>query len=145
MTMRALGKFASVILLSGGLLVSACATPYGPSSGSMTGGYSETMLQKDRYNVSFTGNAFITHEQAMNYLLYRCAEITLDNGFDYFVIVSSESNPSYSIMGDSATVTKPNLDVTIQLRRGAAPSDNANAYDARELETNLAAKIERRS
>ena len=142
MPTTARGKFASVALLTSALLVAACATPYGPSSGSFTGGYSESKLQKDRYNVSFEGNAWISEEQAMNYLLYRCAEITLDNGFDYFIIVSEESNTSYSTMGKGA-VPHPNLEVMIQLRNGPPPSGNPDAYDARELKQNLEAKIAR--
>jgi hypothetical protein len=146
--MKALCRCGAAFFLSGCLLVSACATTYGPASGSMRGGYSESMLQRDRYNVSFQGNGFITREQAMNYLLYRCAEITRDNGFDYFVIVGGESNPTYSILGSgsgASTLTKPNVNVTIQLRKGTAPAGNPNAYDARELMNNLQAKIERRT
>lgn len=48
--------------------------------------------------VSFKGNGFTGRQKVENYLLYRCAEVTLNDGFDYFVLASEdiESKHEYS-------------------------------------------------
>ena len=135
--MKTTMRVGRALLLSGALLASACATPYGPASESLKGGYSDYMLQNDRFNVSFVGNAYISEEQAIDYLLYRCAEITRKHGFDYFVVVAEEG-----IATAKGALTK-RLRVTIELRKGQRPADNPDAYGAQELMRNLQAKIER--
>ena len=40
-----------------------------------------------RWQVSFAGNSLTDLETVQTYLLYRSAELTLQQGFDYFVIV----------------------------------------------------------
>jgi len=49
-------------------------------------GYSEQKLESNRYRVWFAGNSKTPRETVENYVLYRAAEITLDNGYDYFVM-----------------------------------------------------------
>jgi hypothetical protein len=69
-------------------LLTACAggpTPYQPISKDV-GGYSETKLESNRVRVAFAGNTLTDRETVENYLLYRSAETTLANGFDYFIV-----------------------------------------------------------
>lgn len=136
--MRLTSLFIVVLLAAG-----CAATPYGPVSESWMGGYSDSKLQRNTYNVSFTGNAWLSQEQARNYLYYRCAEITVREGFDYFVIISGESATSYSEMGRMSAVPKPNLTATIRLAKGRPPASNPDAFDARELMRNLEPQIHR--
>lgn len=72
-----------------GFILSGCATGYQKQG--WTGGYNESQLQKDMFRVSFKGNAFVNQEKVEDYLLLRCAEITIDNGFDYFVILDQDN------------------------------------------------------
>jgi len=77
------------------LLTSACttrSTPYQPlhSSTGITGGYSEQRIDADHFRVSFAGNRLTSRERVESYLLYRAAELTLQNGFDYFEIEDRE-------------------------------------------------------
>jgi hypothetical protein len=51
------------------------------------GGYSETRLAEDRYQVIFSGNSLTSRDRVEGYLLYRAAELTVQNGYDWFVIV----------------------------------------------------------
>ncbi|HEV2613215.1 MAG TPA: hypothetical protein VGV92_00730 [Gammaproteobacteria bacterium] len=68
--------------------LSACATLYQPASS--TGfGYSETQIDHNTIRVNFNGNGDTTKSTVENYALYRCAETTLNHGYDYFVIVSN--------------------------------------------------------
>ncbi|HUI31804.1 MAG TPA: hypothetical protein VLX91_16465 [Candidatus Acidoferrales bacterium] len=122
------------------LFFAGCAaTRYGPASGSAFG-YRESKIQRDMYNVSFKGNGFTSPTTAMNYFLYRCAEITVRDGYDYFIIAEGESNPELVLAGRS-TLTKPQYTGTIKLYKGEKPADDPNAYDAKELMENLEPQI----
>ena len=67
-----------------------CVTPYGKSG--MRGGYSDQRLGEDVIRVHFKGNGYTTHEKVTTYLFYRCAEVTLKNGYDYFEILDKNSD-----------------------------------------------------
>ena len=56
----------------------------------MMGGYSEEKILSNMYKVEFEGNQHSKPEMVQNYLMYRCAELTKENGFEYFAIVSEE-------------------------------------------------------
>jgi len=85
-------------LLSAGIallvLLSGCASAYQPQS--FTGGYSETQLGENIFQVSFRGNGYTRPERAADFSLLRSAELTLEKGFRYFVIVESEKDSKVS-------------------------------------------------
>src|SRR5262249_18471743 len=68
------------------LLAAACATRYPPRR-TFGDGYSEQRLGTDIWMVSFDASAFTPRERMDAYLLWRCAEITIDNRASYFGIV----------------------------------------------------------
>ncbi|MEM7044960.1 MAG: hypothetical protein AAF543_19305 [Pseudomonadota bacterium] len=76
------------------LLLSACAveTPYQAGEGGY--GYSEQRIEENRYRVIFEGNPSTPRETVQNYLLYRSAELTVQNGFDYFTVVDQDTERS---------------------------------------------------
>src|SRR3989338_8992498 len=74
--------FLSLLVIS---LSSGCATGYHKQG--LTGGYDESRLKADIFRVTYKGNAFISQEKVQDYLLLRCAELTIDNGFSYFIIL----------------------------------------------------------
>ena len=82
--MRKLALFA---LAAAALTLTACATatPYQAAVDSSRG-YSEQRLESNRFRVSFSGNSLTRLETVENYLLYRAAELTKENGYDYFVV-----------------------------------------------------------
>lgn len=64
------------------------ATPYKPFG--FIGGYSETRLSDDSYRVRYrTGTAGL--KELSGYVLFRSAELTLLNGYDFFVIGCRDS------------------------------------------------------
>ena len=75
-------------------LVSACATPtpYAPadltSSRSYRPGYSEVKLEEARYRLTFAGNDLTSRDTVETYLLYRAAELTTQDGYDWFEVVT---------------------------------------------------------
>jgi hypothetical protein len=86
--------FAAALLLSAGLAACATPTPYQPfvKSGSTTGGYSDVRVEPNRYRVSFSGNSLTSRETVEGYLLYRAAELTAQNGYDWFSVVDRNTD-----------------------------------------------------
>ena len=69
------------------ILAVACATRYKPK-GAFGDGYSEQRVGTDVWMVTFDASAFTPRERMDAYLLWRCAEITLDHRATYFGIVN---------------------------------------------------------
>ena len=92
-----------VVLLS--VLMAACSssTTYQPAEKRGAYGYTETALGKDRYRVTFTGNTVTDKETVNDYALLRAAELTLQEGYDWFQLVNrdteSKSRSSSTISG----------------------------------------------
>ena len=71
------------------------ATPYQPYVGEgargVHGGYSQERLGPDSFRVRFHGNELTSRERVEAYLLYRTAELTLQQGFDWFNTIASHT------------------------------------------------------
>ncbi len=124
-------RAASIVMVA--VALSGCATTYHAKS--FTGGYSETRLREDVFQVSFSGNASTSRERAADFSLLRSAELTLENGFRYFVVVDSEK---YSKLG---THTTPSTSYTT----GSAYSTGSYAHGSATTttyggQTNLTSK-----
>lgn len=80
-------------IIAAGLVLAACttATPYQPyraeSAGGVHGGYSDQQLAPDRYLVRFHGNDLTSRDRVEGYMLYRAAEVTLQRGYGWFLMV----------------------------------------------------------
>lgn len=98
--------FKKILPIALVLTLSACATPY--QSIGITRGYSEMQLSDDTYKVSFRGNGFSSHEYVQNSLLHRCAELTKNNGYKYFVILGSDEDKKDSQFSTPTTVSTQN-------------------------------------
>ncbi len=151
------------------VFLNACATPTPYQAGSdATPGYRDLKLQESRYRVSFNGNSVTPRETVEIYLLYRAAELTLSNGMDYFIVQDQDTDQKssytssgpmmaagmgtrrrgfpYYAMGWGSTVSEENryeAIAYITMKKGKAPGDNSNAYDAHEVQKNLEEKIQR--
>lgn len=149
------------LMLVAALALAACGTPtpYAPAVDGL--GYAEQPLESDRYRVSFAGNSLTPRETVENYLLYRAAEVTLEQGYDHFIVVEKDTERSttyyttvtpvgapygyyghryrhYPGVGGVATARARPRDryhayANILLRMGEKPADNPEAYDARDL------------
>jgi len=94
-----------LMVAAAALLVSACATStaYAPAGfNGQRGGYAEQRLESDRFRVSFAGNSVTSREQVEMGLLLRAAEITAENGYDWFSTVerATDRDVTYSSFGD---------------------------------------------
>jgi hypothetical protein len=106
-------RFFSLAALSGTLLLSGCLGPTPYQLKQFNGGYQERAVAADRWYVEFFGNGHTSRDTVFAYWIYRCAEVTQQKGFDYFVIVARTPQAS------------PAADVDI--RYGSADADGDDA------------------
>jgi hypothetical protein len=158
----------SIILILLLLNTGGCSFGYQPLG--LRGGYSETELDDStivvRYNAPsgfLQYSAEFTQEQHIQFfVLYRCAELTVLKGHDYFVVIDSTipiqvansyghaiSHRVVHVVSAGAVVgaigrgfpqsrNVPTVDtdmqeITIRMFNGEKPATNPLAYDAREL------------
>ncbi len=158
-----------LVLLLPAIAGCASPTPYAPLSDRY--GYKDSIIESHRYRVSFSGNSSTDRETVETYLLYRAAELTLEKGADYFVVVERDVektdrylNYSYAPFGYSyygyrggyyfrhRVYAGPDESVPISRYEAIAEivvggpelSDNkADVYMAKEVIENLGPKIVR--
>ena len=158
-------KFAAVCIA---LILSACATPYGKYG--LLGGFTDAQIDENTFSISVDTNGFTSQQTTSMQALYRAAELTAKNGFDYFFIVngannstsmamampgSSMSNTTINAYGSTAyartTTTStpttvmplvfPNSTLIIKSFKGTKPEGATNAYDARTVMKYLGPQI----
>jgi hypothetical protein len=122
----------------------SCATTYQETG--FTGGFSETQLASNVFKVNFKGNAFVHKDKAADFALLRSAELTLDNGFNYFIIhdsVDSTNLSAYSTNSNSDSQTyiynKPASDVTIECFVDE-PETNVMVFEAEFVKRSIRSK-----
>lgn len=145
------------------LILGACAkpTPYQPAFNGY--GFSEQRIEDNRFRINFHGNSVTPQQVVEDYMLYRAAEITRANGYDYFEIADKETDkdtrylttytdpfppyygwydgrrfyryapPSAFQTGMSRPIVQYTVSANIVLYRGKKPADNVEAYDARDV------------
>lgn len=94
---RSFGRKALVAALATStLLVAGCATEtrYRPATGQgfYRTGYSDRQVEPNRFLVSFAGNSVTSRDTVERYLFFRAAEVTLQQGYDYFVMADRDTN-----------------------------------------------------
>ncbi len=88
------------------LMLAGCATPY--QQGGFRGGVVATPIAGDMYRVSARGNGFTDPARIEDFVLLRAAETALDQGFDYFIVLSQEDrtrNLQFTTPGSATTQT----------------------------------------
>lgn len=158
-------KFATIIFT---IILTACATPYGKYG--LLGGFNDSRIDENTFSISVDTNGFTSQQTTSMQALYRAAELTVENGFDFFVIVNSGNNPSSMAMAMPSTSTSnttinsygstayartttthapttvmpivfPNSTIVIKSFKGKKPEDMSNAYDARSVMKFLAPQL----
>lgn len=101
--MKSIRKTPVLLALAGALALGACAstaTPYQPAGyNGVRGGYSDQRLEQNRYLVSFSGNSVTSRDQVEMYMLLRAAELTAENGYDWFQTVERATERDTSFIG----------------------------------------------
>jgi hypothetical protein len=148
------GRWALVVILA---TAAGCwrATPYGSSS-ILWGGYEDSQVGAGTFQVTFYGNRFADRLRVETYLQYRCAEVVLAAGYDYFVVLraATEVLTPYGRSSVGAAIDGIAQDAVpqryvhgpdpeyialaeVQGFRGSKPANNPAAFDAREVIRNL--------
>lgn len=179
------------VLLAGAatLALAACATatPYQPAGfNGQRGGYAEQRIEENRFRVGFAGNSVTSRETVETYLLFRAAELTVQNGYDWFAATDRDTDrdvryvstgdpwgPRYGYSGfwgprwrywgprgrwspwgpwgglrdpfyddfDVREIDRFEASAEIVMGRGPKPGGDPNAFDAREVMSNLGPRI----
>ncbi|WP_084421140.1 CC0125/CC1285 family lipoprotein [Henriciella litoralis] len=84
--------------------MTACATakPYGPATSSTAQGYFVQPIETNRYRVTYTA---LSPDEARRYALRRAAEVTLQNGGDWFRVVNGYTDASDANNGPRSSVS----------------------------------------
>lgn len=84
-------RLLSVVAIAA--LAAACAsvTPYQPAGKSGLG-YTDQQLESGKHRITFQGNSSTDRASAEDAVLYRAAEVTLANGGDHFILVTSTAD-----------------------------------------------------
>lgn len=85
-----------VIALAMLVTLSGCATQYVPQGewgGIEHGGYDDVRVNGHTAIIKFQGNSRTSPQTIHAYMLRRSAEVTMENGYQYFTILSTSSSP----------------------------------------------------
>lgn len=74
--------------------------------GFRTGGYVDTRINGNTAVVYYDGTRYDSPQEVKRYLLFRCAQVTINNGYDYFIITSS-SMSRYNIQVHTKETSVP--------------------------------------
>ncbi len=76
------------------LLASTAYVEQGDFGGIPHGGYQNVTINANTAMVTFRGDSGDSPDKIKKYLLYRCAEVAMEYGYDYFVVVSTSLSPT---------------------------------------------------
>lgn len=84
--------------------MTACTStqPYGPADSSSAQGYLVQPIENNRYRVSYTA---LDPQQARQYALRRAAEVTIENGGEWFRVVRSFTDTERRGSGGGSSVS----------------------------------------
>lgn len=147
-------RTAILAALASPLILAACQSTPNPYPNP---GFYETRIEQDRYRLVYRAAPKMPRDRADDFALLRAAEMTLQNGYDWFRITSREtsviqpSGPVISLGTGSASYGRsssvgvgvgtsfqlgggptPLLTLDLQMGKGARPDDRS-AYDARDV------------
>jgi hypothetical protein len=137
--MRRIGLIAAILILSG------CATDYQRQGPTFLGwwdgyGYSSTQIDTNVFQVTFKGNAYTESDRANNFALLRSAELTLENGYEYFVIIDAQK---YSKNSSDTTPTTSTTNIRTNTIMCFKEKPEEFSYNARFIEKSLKKKYQR--
>jgi len=162
-----------LIALAAALFLTACAgtqTIYGPAGPSERSvGYSDLRIEQNRWRVMFVAGPDVSRARAERFALRRAAELTVENGYDWFRVVARRSeidgggdgpvdvggsvgtsigSGGYRASGVGIGVSispsserRTYIELEILAYAGETPAGEPDAYDPRELLVNPDAAI----
>ena len=68
----------------------SCSSTYAPATEG-SAGYSEYKINENTFQVTFQGNRRQSKGDVRTRLIYRCSEVTVQNGFSHFILLKDDS------------------------------------------------------
>jgi opacity protein-like surface antigen len=163
-------------LAAAAVALAACATssappPYAAAASATAAGYSETQIESNRYFVTYRAPRGADAAVLQDYALLRAADLTLQNGGEWFWVDRRTTDEETARSGGSSVgigvgggsygrrsgasvgvglnfplgggQSGPQArSATLEMRIGEGPKpDDPNAFDARSIATNLRSRI----
>lgn len=124
----------AIILLP---LLFACATPYQKKG--FRGGWTDSQISENTFKISFKGNASTKQERVEELALLRAADLTLNNGYKYFILMSDKGSTkmSYSVIGNNIY---EDAEHTAVILIKMTNYNTESALDAASVKRNISAK-----
>ena len=93
---------AAAAVAAFGLAGCGTATPYQPLvvGSAQSGGFTDQQIEANRWRVTFSGNSLTDRRTVETYLLFRSAELTLSQGFDWFANVDRQTDRNVQTYSD---------------------------------------------
>lgn len=95
-------RYPGICIALAALILVSCATPtlYAPMDGEF--GYADELTGPAKAKVTFYGNPHTPRDTVETYLLYRAAELTIENGYAVFAVrgAQTEAVTEYRANGD---------------------------------------------
>jgi hypothetical protein len=83
--------FKGIVYLVLLLGLSSCMETSYRSTGSMWTGFSDVQLAPNKFRINFNGNITDEKSKIRDFTLLRSAEVTIENGFKYFVVLDEKN------------------------------------------------------
>ncbi|MES1203763.1 MAG: hypothetical protein ABUS57_20190 [Pseudomonadota bacterium] len=150
------------------LAACASAPTYTHAASSRAAGYSDQQIESNRFSVTYRAPSGADQQLVEDFALLRAADLTLQQGKDWFIVdrrntdqASADSGPSIGVGlggGNYGRHTATGVGVgfqipighhgpmatssTLEIRTGSGPKpDDPNAYDARQTSASLSSRL----
>lgn len=83
-----IGAYSALFILG------ACASgpAYAPAASGNAVGYSDQRIENDRWRVTYRGDSRMSSGDVQDYALMRAAQVTLENGGDWFEVLTADTD-----------------------------------------------------
>jgi hypothetical protein len=139
-----------IMIASVALVLVGCATEYDQSPNFLNGqlGVKGEAITPNAYAITARGNAFTDSATIHKYVLMKAAELTLQNGLDWFEVVDSSNDSReqsyafgsitarrHSAFGSSfaGSVILPGQTIEVRAHKGQVPEENSYAFDTHSI------------
>jgi hypothetical protein len=99
--------FAAAVSAVFSLAACATAPAYSPAQSTNGYGYTDQRIENDRFRVTYRGAPRMSSADVQDYALMRAAELTIQNGGDWFEVVNADTDADakrrYNIESDYDT------------------------------------------
>jgi hypothetical protein len=90
------------------VIIGCTSTKYQPLG--RTGGYENTQLDENIFEVTFWGNGYTSSQRVRDFAMLQSAELTVQNGYTYFVPINENtSSTQHTVVTPQTSTTNTNI------------------------------------